>query len=79
MPIDFDRIIDRRHTRSYKWDRMSQSIGLDAPDAIPMWVADMDFEAPLAVRQALHQRCRARHLRIMATPTNPGARHAPDG
>ncbi len=55
MPIDFDRIIDRRRTRSYKWDRMSQSIGLDAPDAIPMWVADMDFEAPLAVREALHR------------------------
>jgi cystathionine beta-lyase len=53
MPFDFDRVIDRRNTHSAKWDRMNLACGLDAPDAIAMWVADMDFAAPPAVTAAL--------------------------
>lgn len=48
MKYDFDRVIDRRGTASYKWD-----IG---ENEIPMWVADMDFEAAPPVIEALKKR-----------------------
>ena len=51
--FDFDRVIDRRGTHSSKWDNMARLSGIDAPDAIPMWVADMDFAAPPGVTAAL--------------------------
>lgn len=47
--FDFDTIINRRGTLSYKWD--------DTPDGvIPMWVADMDFRTAPAIIEALHKR-----------------------
>ena len=51
--FDFDRIIERRGTHASKWDMMAQLSGLTSPDAIPMWVADMDFAAPPGVTEAL--------------------------
>jgi cysteine-S-conjugate beta-lyase len=51
--FDFDRVIDRRGTHASKWDVASRVSGIDAPDMIPMWVADMDFAAPPDVSQAL--------------------------
>jgi cystathionine beta-lyase len=51
--LDFDRVIDRRGTHASKWDNMAKLSGIDAPDAIPMWVADMDFAAPPGVSEAL--------------------------
>lgn len=53
MKYDFDKIIERRNTHSAKWDGMAAATGATADDAIAMWVADMDFEAPPAVREAL--------------------------
>ena len=46
---DFDRIIERRGTHASKWDNIARYSGIDAEDAIPMWVADMDFQAPPAL------------------------------
>ncbi|MGA7788962.1 MAG: MalY/PatB family protein [Xanthobacteraceae bacterium] len=51
--FDFDRVIDRRGTHASKWDNMARLSGIKAPDAIPMWVADMDFAAPPGVTAAL--------------------------
>ena len=51
---DFDRIIERRGTHSSKWDNIEKLSGIAADDAIPMWVADMDFPAPAGVTDALH-------------------------
>ena len=51
--FDFDRVIERRGTHASKWDNMARLSGLDAPDAIAMWVADMDFVAPPGVTEAL--------------------------
>lgn len=50
MKYDFDKIISRRGTNSYKWD--------SAEDAgvLPMWVADMDFHTAPAIVDALQQR-----------------------
>ncbi len=47
--MDFDKIIDRRCTESLRWHVYPQ-------DVLPLWVADMDFESPACVMQALHQR-----------------------
>jgi cysteine-S-conjugate beta-lyase len=54
MRYDFDTVLDRRQTRSLKWDRCLVDFGLD--DVIPMWVADMDFAAPPAVVEAIERR-----------------------
>jgi cysteine-S-conjugate beta-lyase len=51
--FDFDRVIERRGTHASKWDNMARLSGIAAPDAIPMWVADMDFAAPPGVTAAL--------------------------
>lgn len=51
--FDFDHIIERRGTHSSKWDNIATLSGIEAPDAIPMWVADMDFAAPPGVTAAL--------------------------
>ena len=45
MKYDFDKLTDRRGRNAVKWDV--------AEGELPMWVADMDFEAPPAVRNAI--------------------------
>lgn len=50
----FDKGINRIGTRSEKWD-IALEEGV-TEDLLPMWVADMDFESPPAVRQALLSR-----------------------
>ena len=47
---EFDTIIDRRGTYSYKWDKYK------GRDVIPLWVADMDFRSPPALISALYKR-----------------------
>ena len=51
--FDFDRVIERRGTHASKWDNMAKLSGIESPDAIPMWVADMDFAASPGVTEAL--------------------------
>ena len=51
MASRFDDIIDRHNTNSIKWD-FAVERGKPA-DVLPMWVADMDFQAPQAVTDAL--------------------------
>jgi cystathionine beta-lyase len=51
--FDFDRVIERRGTHASKWDNMARLSGITSSDAIPMWVADMDFAAPPGVTAAL--------------------------
>jgi cysteine-S-conjugate beta-lyase len=51
---DFDRFIERRGTSSLKWDSSMRLTGVD--DLLPLWVADMDFEAPQEIRQAMSRR-----------------------
>lgn len=56
--FDFDRVIERRGTHASKWDNMAKLSGITAADAIPMWVADMDFAAPPGVTEALAEEMR---------------------
>lgn len=53
--MDFDTLIDRHGTRCAKWDAMAARCGVEAEDAIAMWVADMDFRAPEVVQDALQE------------------------
>ncbi len=54
MDYSFDTIIERRNTASSKWDNLQARFGRD--DVLPLWVADMDFEAPKVVIDALRER-----------------------
>ncbi|WP_379133951.1 MalY/PatB family protein [Paenibacillus sp. sgz500958] len=54
MKYNFDAVIDRRNTRSYKWDQTEKLFG--DKDIMPLWVADMDFESPPAVKEAILRR-----------------------
>jgi cystathionine beta-lyase len=54
MQYDFDKRLDRRNTRSYKWDQSLKLFGRE--DLLPLWVADMDFESPPAVKEAILRR-----------------------
>lgn len=53
MKYDFDKIILRRGTNSYKWD----SAPTDR-EVLPLWVADMDFRTAPAITEALARRVR---------------------
>lgn len=50
MRYDFDEIVDRRGSGSYKWDSAAER------DTLPMWVADMDFRTAPAVVETLRRR-----------------------
>ena len=53
MSFDFDREIDRKGTNSIKYDF---AVERNYPaDVLPLWVADMDFQAPPAVLEALRK------------------------
>ena len=47
MLYNFDEIIDRRHTGSFKWHYSDETI--------PLWVADMDFKAAEPILKAIQQ------------------------
>lgn len=50
MKYDFDKVISRRGTDSYKWD------SAESEHVLPMWVADMDFHTAPAIVDALRLR-----------------------
>ncbi|MFZ4462805.1 MAG: MalY/PatB family protein [Bacteroidales bacterium] len=51
MRYNFDQVIDRTNTSSVKYDLRKLIFGKS--DVIPMWVADMDFETPDFIREAV--------------------------
>ena len=50
MKYNFDEIIERRGTNSYKWDLVKED------GVIPMWVADMNFPTVPTVQEAIIER-----------------------
>jgi cysteine-S-conjugate beta-lyase len=50
MPFNFDAPVNRRNSDSIRWDRYASD------DVIPLWVADMDFQSPPCVMDALAER-----------------------
>ncbi|HAQ41215.1 MAG TPA: cystathionine beta-lyase [Clostridiales bacterium] len=55
---NFDKLIQRRGTNSYKWDMIARKYKND--ELLPMWVADMDFEIAPEIAEAVKKR--ADHL-----------------
>lgn len=51
---DFDKVIDRRGTGALKYEVLRERYGSD--DLLPLWVADMDFETPQFITEALRRR-----------------------
>ena len=51
--MDFDRIIERKGTYSIKADGLTKYYGSE--DLISLWIADMDFESPVCVKEALQK------------------------
>ena len=49
MNYNFDEEIERRGSQSVKWDLFSK-------EALPMWIADMDFKAAPPIIDALQKR-----------------------
>ncbi|NMO95197.1 MalY/PatB family protein [Paenibacillus lemnae] len=70
--MNFELSIDRKRTSSLKWDHVPAIFGVE--DALPMWVADMDFAAPPAVIEAMHKRLE--HGVFGYTLLSPGYREA---
>lgn len=56
MKYNFDKIIERRGTDCIKWDHADLFFGKN--DLLPMWVADMDFESPPEVVEAIVTRAK---------------------
>lgn len=54
MAYNFDQIIDRKQTRSYKWDQVEPLFG-DAT-ILPLWVADMDYACLPEIKEVLIKR-----------------------
>ncbi|MBN1118355.1 MAG: PatB family C-S lyase [Bacteroidales bacterium] len=51
---NFDEIIDRQGTNTYKYDLREKIFGTD--DVYPMWVADTEFKAPVFIYETLKKR-----------------------
>ena len=51
---DFDKIIERRGTGAVKTDALKKVYGKE--DLIPLWVADMEFETPDFILEAIRKR-----------------------
>ena len=47
--LDFDAVVDRRNTRSLKYD-FAEKRGTPK-DILPLWVADMDFKASSYIKR----------------------------
>lgn len=55
MKYDFDKVIDREWTLSYKWDARDINFP-ENPQALPFWIADMDFPCPEPIAEAVRKR-----------------------
>ena len=51
----FDTPVIRQGTGCLKWDRLAEHFGQEG-DLLPMWVADMEFQAAPAILQAVERR-----------------------
>ena len=51
---DFNKPVDRRGSHCIKYDALNNFFGRD--DLLPLWVADMDFETPDFIIEAMHRR-----------------------
>ena len=62
MSFDFDEIIDRTGTQSVKYEAGRGRTPHLPEDALPLWIADMDFATPAPVLDAMRARLERRIL-----------------
>ena len=76
MSYDFDtpRSLRGRHTSKY--DGIPASFGVDAPDMIAMWVADMDFAVSPAIQKALRDEVDYGYMGYFSQPQEVSAAFA---
>jgi cysteine-S-conjugate beta-lyase len=48
MTYNFDKPTNRKKTNSIKWDKFPEKV-------LPLWIADMDFESPIEIKEALQE------------------------
>lgn len=53
MIYDFDKVVDRKNTNSKKWDPETLEEMFGESDALPLWVADMEFEVAKPIKDAV--------------------------
>lgn len=66
MEYNFDEIIDRKGTDTYKYAHIKKVCGRE--DVLPMWVADMDFKTPPFVMRAIENRLKQQVLGYTCPP-----------
>ena len=54
MTFNLEKVVNRKDSYSVKWDETTAFFGRE--DVLPMWVADMDFQAPPSVNEAFRKR-----------------------
>lgn len=54
VKYDFDKVVERHGTGALKTDALKERYG--RADLLPLWVADMDFETPHFITEALRRR-----------------------
>lgn len=55
MAYDFDKVTDRCCTDAIKYTQLKALFGRE--DLIPLWIADLEFETPQFITDALKKRC----------------------
>ncbi len=56
LKYNFDKVINRKNTGSLKWDFYNRFF--ESEDLLPLWVADMDFQVPPEVQEAVTEKAR---------------------
>lgn len=51
--VNFDEQFNRKGTNSVKWDQICHTY--QEEELLPLWVADMDFKAPIGIIQAYQE------------------------
>lgn len=58
MNYDFDEVIDRKNTNALKWEPTILKERFDEENLLPLWVADMDFNTPKPITDAIIDRAK---------------------
>ncbi len=68
MAYEFDKALNRKHTNAIKWDDMG--LYYKGTDLLPMWIADMDFEAAPEIQEAMKARVEHGVYGYVSTPAS---------
>lgn len=52
---NFDEVIDRKHSSCKKWEEKTLDLFFKNKDALPLWIADMDFKVSPAILEEIQK------------------------